>query len=144
MWPANTVSGPKRTVEETKTAAQKIEDKKNGIIEDNINPEQLKGITGRSLLLNYGQFHFINDIPVRIRTTTRRLTQPAAYNALIKEIKCPREFSRRSRNLDLSVMKGQEMRNVILFFFPLIIKTIENQAKEREIWLLLALSLIHI
>ena len=30
------------------------------------------------------------------------------------------------------------MRNVILFFFPLIIKTIENQAKEREIWLLLA------
>ena len=50
----------------------------------------------------------------------------------------PREFSRRARNLDLSVMKGQEMRNIIIVFFPIVIECIEGTAKERRLWLLLA------
>lgn len=74
----------------------------------------------------------------RTRMTTRRLTHPSVFNELMLYIKVVREFSRRARELDLAVLKAQEMRNLILFFFPIIVQCIEPGAKERRLWLLLA------
>lgn len=52
-----------------------------------------------------------------------------------------KEFSRRARSLDLSVFKAQELRNLALFFFPLIVNCIETGEKERILWLNLAYML---
>ena len=56
----------------------------------------------------------------------------------MKDIKVPREFSRRIRNLDLSVIKAQEYRNILICFFPVVVQCIEPQARERRLWLLLS------
>ena len=41
--------------------------------------------------------------------------------------------------MDLAIFKAQEMRNLLLFFFPIIIQCIENEyVNEQKIWLLLA------
>ena len=77
----------------------------------------------------------------RTRNTKRRLTNPSVFNDLLKDVKFFREFSRRVRELDLSVMKAQEMRNLAIFLFPLIIQCIETEAKERRLWFLLAFML---
>lgn len=53
-------------------------------------------------------------------------------------MKVPKETSRRSRSLDFSVMKGQEFRNIATVFFPVVLKCIEHNAKERKVWLLFA------
>ena len=47
------------------------------------------------------------------------------------------EFGRRGRKLDFKVMKGEEFRNLSLFFFPLILNSIPKQHgwNERKIWL---------
>lgn len=74
----------------------------------------------------------------RTRLTTRRLTPPSVFNDLIKDVKVFREFSRRVRELDFGVLKAQEMRNIILFLFPIVIQCIESNAKERRLWFLLA------
>ena len=77
----------------------------------------------------------------RTRRTTRKLSSPSSYNELIRDIKVPKEFSRRSRDMDFAVFKAQEFRNIGLCFFPLIIQCIEPSAKERKVWLLLAYML---
>ena len=74
----------------------------------------------------------------RTWVSTRRLSPPTKYNELMRSIKVPREFTRRVRNLDLSVIKAQEFRNIAIIFFPVIIKCIEPQAKERRVWLLMS------
>lgn len=74
----------------------------------------------------------------RTRNTSRRLSHPSLFNEIMILIKGPREFSRRARELDFAVLKAQEMRNIILFFFPVVIQCIEPEAKERRLWLLLA------
>ena len=53
-------------------------------------------------------------------------------------VKVFREFSRRAGEMDFAVLKAQEMRNIILFLFPIVIQCIEPEAKERRVWLLLA------
>ena len=73
----------------------------------------------------------------RIRITTRRLSSPLLFNEIMLGIKVIREFSRRARELDFAVLKAQEMRNILIFFFPVVIQCIEPEAKERRIWLLL-------
>ena len=159
VWPASTKNGPKRTVQKVLEILDKIE---NG---DILSMDESKGIMGRSLLLDIPYFHFINDITVeylhgvclgvvrktivltfnvgeiRQRNTTRKLSSVNDFNQLMSQVKVVREYSRRSRNLDLSVMKGQEYRNIIIVFFPLIINCIEPNAKERRLWLLLAYSI---
>ena len=74
----------------------------------------------------------------RTRNTNRRLTHPSVFNQLLKDIKFVREFSRRVRDLDFAVLKAQEMRNIILFLFPVVIQCLEKDAKERRLWLLLS------
>lgn len=77
----------------------------------------------------------------RTRATTRRLTPASVFNDIMKKIKVHREFSRRARALDFSVLKAQEMRNICIFFFPVIIQCIEPEAKERRLWFLLTFML---
>ena len=74
----------------------------------------------------------------RTRSTSRRLSSPSAFNELMKYQKLPRECARRARQMDFAVLKAQEMRNIILFLFPVIVQCIEPGAKERRLWLLLA------
>ena len=133
-----------------------------GIEAGEMDRDEAKGIIGRSLFLDINYFNFTTDIPAeymhsvciglvrrvleltftvgetRTRVTTRRLSSPAKYNSLMSTVKVPREFSRRLRNLDLSVIKAQEYRNIITVLFPIVIECIESQAKERRLWLLLA------
>ena len=74
----------------------------------------------------------------RTRNTHRRLSHPSSFNEIMKKIKVTREFPRRARELDFSVLKALEMRNIILFFFPIIVQCIEQDARERRLWFLLA------
>lgn len=60
------------------------------------------------------------------------------FNELMKYVKVVREFSRRIREFDFAVLKAQEMRNIILFLFPIVVQCVEPEAKERRVWFLLA------
>ena len=72
----------------------------------------------------------------RERQTKRKLTPPNLFNELIKSIQVCREFSRRCRNLDFGVMKASEFRNLVLFFFPIILDCIEDDFEEdKRVWL---------
>ena len=154
-WPHNTSRGQARTDDSTEAIV-------NGIEEGILDHDTVRGIIGRSLFLDLNYFNFTQDIPAeymhsvclglvkqlieltftvgktRSRVSTRRLSTPSKYNSLMSTIQVPREFSRRVRNLDLSVIKAQEYRNIALIFFPVMIECIEKQAKERRAWLLLA------
>ena len=125
-----------------------------------VTPDEAKGIVGKSPLLDLEYFHFVKDITgeylhcvclgvtkrlteltfdvgnLRPRITNRKLSLASNFNTLMIGIKVPGEFSRRVRALDFAVMKGQEFRNLILFFFPIIIACIEKPAGERRLWLL--------
>ena len=127
-----------------------------------LSPDEAKGILRRSLLLSVPGFDYVNDIPAeymhsvclcivkkivelcfnvgdkRFRVTKRKLSDPASFNKLMTQVKVPKEFSRRARELDFAVYKAQEFRNLLLFFFPLVIACIEKRQKERHLWLLLA------
>lgn len=124
--------------------------------------DDLKGIKGHSPLLDLHYFNFVKHIPAehlhsmclgvtkwlveltfsvgtkRLRITKRKLSNPTTYNNLMSSIKVVFEFPRRIRFLDFAVMKGQEFRNLVLFFFPVVIDCIEKSAKERKLWLLYA------
>lgn len=156
VWPSSTQNGPKRTVEKVLEIVNKLENN------ENLTSDEAKGIVGRSLFLDIPYFNFILDITVEYlhgvclgvvkrmliltfnlgeikqRNTTRKLSSPLLFNNMILKIKMFKEFSRRARSLDLTVYKGQEYRNIIIMFFPIVIDCIEENAKERRLWLLLA------
>ena len=157
-WPSSTFNGLIRTTDLIKYTVNNIETS-----EIELTKQEKKGIKGKSHLLYQPNFHFINDIPTeymhlgclgvvkrlieltfnvgekRDRLTKRKLTEAIAYNLEIMKIQAVREFNRRSRNLDLGIMKAQEHRNVILFYFPIVVNCIEPEfPSERKIWLLLA------
>lgn len=156
VWPACTKDGPKRTLEKVREIVEKIENN------EALSIDEAKGIVGHSLFLDIPYFNYIIDIPpeylhslclgvgkkmiiltfnvgeIRQRNTTRKLSSPTQFNILMAKVKVVRECSRRARNLDFSVMKGQEYRNIILIFFPLVIKCIDKEAKEIRLWLLLS------
>ena len=124
-----------------------------------------KGIISRSPFLNLDYFDFVHDIPVdymhtaclgvvkclivlcfnvgekRPRLVKRKLSSPAKFNSAMSSVKVPHEFSRRGRNLDFSVLKAQEFRNIILFFFPFVISCFELEDKEISLWLYLAFAI---
>ena len=157
VWPACTINGEPRTTQNVNEIVAKIEN------DDVLSLDEAKGIVGRSLFLDIPYFTFVFDIPAeylhstclgvvkkvieltfnvgesRQRNTTRKLSLASDFNKLMAEILVVREFSRRARCLDFAVMKGQEFRNIILFFFVLVIQCIPPQyKKERRLWLLLA------
>lgn len=157
-WPHNTSNGELRTME-------KINEILN-IIEAADNPLErhvAKGIVGRSLLMDQENFDYIKSVSAeymhsvclgavrrmteltfkvgqtRSRTTKRKLSDPSQFNVLIRNVQLTYEFSRRCRNLDFAVLKASEFRNIILFFFTIVIDCIDKEfSKERRLWLQLA------
>ena len=118
-----------------------------------------KGITGRSHFLDQPHFNMISDTPAeymhssclglvkrvveltfrvgenRERVTKRKLSDPQLFNVYIASVQVVREFGRRCRNLDFSVYKAQEYRNIVIFFFPLVIKCIDPMyTEEIKLW----------
>ena len=157
VWPySSSKNAEPRTTEKVIDIVNRIE---NG---ENLSSDQSKGVVGRSPLLALENFNFVLDVPTeylhcmclgcikrlveltfnvgpsRPRITKRKLTPVSVFNALIANIKGPCEFSRRVRALDFSVWKGQEFRNLALFFFPIVLDCLPENAKERRLWLLLA------
>ena len=155
VWPSSTSNGEPRTREKLLEICDKIEnsDKK-------LHPDEAKGVVTKSPLFLIPNFDVVLDVSTeylhsvclgvakrmieltfsvgesRQRVTKRRLSSPATFNLLMLQIKVPCEFSRRNRELDFGVMKGQEFRNIVLFFFPVVLNSIEKPAQERKLWLL--------
>ena len=156
VWPYSSRNGVPRTKEKMLEIANAIENNPQ------MSHEEKKGVTGKSPLHEVEDFDLVLDSPAeylhsvclgtgkrlveltfnvgvsRPRVTKRKLTPPAIFNELISNIKYPGECSRRVRALDFSVWKGQEFRNLILFLFPIVVKCLEEKAKERTLWLLFA------
>ena len=156
LWPSSTMESEHRSRASILDIVDKIERQEAQTI------DECKGIVARSLFLELPYFNFVYDSPAeylhsgclgvvkrlvevtfnvgvkRQRITTRKLTLTKTFDLLMLQTKVTREFSRRARKLDFSVFKGQEYRNLILFFFVLVIECIEEGAKERNLWLYLA------
>ena len=160
-WPPSTMNGRPRTITGIKRIVRSIEESDRPL-----SKHYVKGIKGRSVFLNQPNFDYIIDLPTeymhslcigllgrlveltynvgkkRKRVTRRKRTNPKLFNELISTIQVLREFSRRCRNLDPSVLKAQEYRNLLIFFFPIVIKNIkETFKKERQLWLSLAFAI---
>lgn len=149
VWPSSSANSSDRQLSDILTIVELIEENNVNQTQEpsqkkrKLNPDILQGITGRSVLLNVPHFDFLSSIPTeymhslcigvvrrmleltfkvgenRHRNTKRKLTPPSTYKSFMKTVKVPREFSRRGRNLDLAVLKGQEKRNILLFFSQL-------------------------
>ena len=159
-WPCSTANGPPRNIDNIRDIANRLREG------EDLSSEECKGFWGTSHFLFLENFSFINNIPTeymhsrcigvvkrlieltfnvgenRLRNTKRKLSLASEYNKLISEIKVLREFNRRIRNLDFGVMKAQEFRNIILIFFPIILKCIPDEfPKEKKMWLQLTFIL---
>lgn len=156
VWPSSTSKGVPRTKESVFNIATEIESR------GKLPQDEAKGVVGMSPLFQIENFDIVRDVPTEYmhsmclgvtkslvkltfnvgeswpRNTKRKLTNPAIFNKKMLLIKVFREFSRRNRSLDFSVMKAQEFRNLACFFFTVIVDCIEEKAKERKLWLLLA------
>ena len=134
VWPETSANGTPRTREEYFDIFQHIENNQP------LTQDEAKGVVGRSLLFDLPNFDFIRNIPVdylhcvclggikrcveltfrvgevRPRITKRPLSSPLLFNRQIHGVKVPRESNRRIRDLDFAVYKGQEYRNLLLFF----------------------------
>ena len=126
LWPFSTMNSQNRSRQSILEIIHKIEN------EENISIDEAKGIKGRSLLLDIPDFNYIYDAPAeylhsgclglikrlveltfdvgvnRKRITKRQLSQTSVFNKLMLQTKVPNESSRRARNLDFAVFKGQE------------------------------------
>ena len=156
-WPFSTCKGTPRTRENILDIIQKIENN------EELTRDQAKGFWGRSVFLDIEHFDFVSDIQVeymhsgclgvgkrlieltfnigevRKRNTKRKLSDVSVYNKLISVVQVFREFSRRIRNLDFGVIKAQEFRNIILFFFVIVLQCIPDDfPQEKKIWLQIA------
>lgn len=156
VWPANTRNGEPRTKEKVLEIVEKLE---QGI---EMSHFERKGIKGRSLLLNLERFRYVSGVSTeymhsvalglvkrmlelcfsvgetRTRSVKRQLTPPDEFNEIMKNIKVSRESSRRARKLDLAVLKAQEMRNILIIYFPVITQCLKGFDKEIRLWELLA------
>ena len=156
VWPANTIEGESRTTEKILEIVERIE------AGDEMLPSDKKGIKGRSPLLNIENFDFVIHVPTeymhsfalglvkrmielcfnvgenRSRIITRPLSTTELFNDCMKNVKVFHECSRRARKLDLAVMKAQELRNIGIFYFPIVTKCLENSEKEIKLWEMLA------
>ena len=152
VWPASSMNGEERTKEQVLDIVEQLE------AGNELTHHEKKGIKGRSLLLNIDHFDYIIGVTTeymhlvslgvtkrlielcfsvgenRPREIKRPLTNPCLFNDLMKQIKMFKEFSRRARKLDLAVMKAQELRNVLIFYFVLITKCLAGYDKEIKLW----------
>lgn len=153
-WPTSTANAEPRTIEKIQEITDKI---KAG---EQLTRDESKGFCGVSILLDQEKFDFLISIPAeymhsgcigvvkrlleltfnvgenRERITKRKLSDASSFNKQISDVQVLREFNRRMRYLDLGVMKAQEMRNISLFFFPLVLNCIPDEfQKEKKNWL---------
>ena len=162
IWPFSTANKEMRTKASMLDIVSKIEENEENEDNDELSKDEVKGVVGRSVLLDLDSFDFVNGVPTeymhlgclgvvkrlteltfnvglnRSRITKRKLSSTKEFNALMAKTKVVFEFSRRSRDLHFSVYKAEEFRNMILFFFPHVLSCLEKNAKERELWLYLA------
>ena len=152
VWPVTTFNGEIRTKEIFLDIVEQIE------AGEELTPFEKKGIKGRSPLLDIDSFDYVLQLPTeymhivslgvvkrllelcfscgenRPRITKRPLSSPSLFNELMKKVKVPRESSRRARQLDLAVMKAQELRNVVLFYFTIVTSCLVGHDKEIKVW----------
>lgn len=158
-WPPSTMNGRPRTITGIRRIVNQIEEEGYS----NLSKDYVKGIKDRSVFLNQNNFDLILDLPSEYmhsvclgngkkllectyklgkdkhRVTKRKRCDPKVFNDLIASVQVFHEFSRRCRNLDTAVYKAQEYRNVILFFFVIVLENIpEEHKKERQLWLTMA------
>lgn len=156
-WPASTMCGNLRTMDNITAIVNEIEINPEILKSD---PDFCKGIKGKSLMLHHPFFNMLKDLPCeymhlvclgvvkrmvsltfkvgesRERTTKRPLSDPKLYNDQIALIQVTREFSKRGRNLDFGVMKALEFRNLLIFYFPIVLDCIDDVYKnEKRMWL---------
>lgn len=156
VWPASTMNGTMRTKAEIVEIVRQLE------AGNEMTSSEMKGIKGNSRLLQIDDFDFVFSIPTeymhsvplgvvkrllevcfsvgesRPRITKRPLSSPLMFNELMKDIKFFKESSRRARKLDLAVLKAQELRNILLFFFPIVTTCLNGNEKESKLWEMLA------
>lgn len=156
VWPSSTLNGEARTAPKMMEIVNKIEE--NG----KLPPDEAKGVVGRSPLYMIPNFDIVSRVPTeylhstclgvtkrtleltfnvgdtRPRITKRKLSDTKLFNKEMTQVKVFRECSRRNRALDFAVLKGQEFRNILLFFFTIVVSCIEQGEKERQLWLLFA------
>ena len=161
VWPSTTANQEARTKEKILDIVSLIEENQNSEDMDPLTKDDLKGIIGKSLLLDWDCFDFVIQLPTeymhlvclgvvkrlteltfnvginRTRITKRKLSSTKEFNSLMEKTKSVEEFSRRLRELDFAVYKAEEFRNLILFFVPHVLECLEPSAKERELWLYL-------
>ena len=159
LWPSSTLGSEPRTRNSILNIVERIENN------EKLSLDEEKGVVGRSLLLDLPDFNYVYDAPAeylhsgclgvvkklteltfdvgenRTRVTKRKLSSTKTFNELMLKTKVFKEFPRRARRLDFAVFKGQEFRNLCIFFFPLVLECIEPEAKERNLWLNLCYSL---
>ena len=148
-WPPQTMNGRPRTITGIRRIVQSIEDE-----DEDLPLNYAKGIKGRSVLMDQPNFDLIYDAPTeymhivclgvvnrmlelfykvgknRSRKTKTKKCDPKTFNDLICLVQVVCEFSRRVRNLDTSTLKAQEYRNIILFFFPIVIQNIGEKKRK--------------
>ena len=152
LWPSSTMGAQHRSRQSILEIIERIE---SG---ERLSIDESKGIKGRSLLLDLPNFNFVYDTPAEYlhsgclgvtkrlviltfgigpnkSKSTERRPSINMFNKLMLKTKVVNEFSRRSRKLDLSVFKGQEYRNLTLFFFVHVIECLDNNDKEITLWL---------
>ena len=158
IWPADRRNSEERTMEHIMHTVANL---------PNLTSEEREGVCGYSPLMDLPGFNFLRAVPCeylhhiclgvvkrlielsfsvgdsRKRITKRKLSHPSHFNEIMRQTKVPAEFSRRGRSLDLHVMKGEEFRNVILFFFFIILDCIQssNGFSERQLWLIFAFQI---
>ena len=156
VWPSNTSGGELRTKEKILNIVDQIEAGEVLTLNDK------KGIKGRSILLDIDYFDYVLSMPTeymhsvclgvvkrlieitfglgesRPKATKRTIASVETFNELILKVKMFKECSRRARKLDISVMKAQEMRNILILFFPIVTKCVDHSEKEVKLWEMLA------
>ena len=134
VWPSTSSNGEQRSEAAIRGILEEIRE----------TGQEIKGIVGPSPLMDFQDFNFVYGISteylhsvciglvkrllelcfnvgeLRTRITNRKLSNCETYNAKMSFIKVPREFSRRGKKMDFSVLKAQELRNIILFFSLLL------------------------
>lgn len=163
VWPTSTADKQLRTKENMLEITSIIEEHQLNEDEDKdpLTRDEVKGVVGKSLLLDYDNFDFVHSVPTeymhlgclgvvkrlteltfnvglnRPRITNRKLSSTQKFNSLMAKTLSLEEFSRRCRDLDFSVYKAEEFRNLSLFYFPNVLECLEKNDREREVWLYL-------
>jgi hypothetical protein len=74
----------------------------------------------------------VSSVHKKTAEKVRRM-KPADVDKMLARIKVPKEFSRKTRHL-ADGMKAEELRNISLFFFPVVVANLPTKGIQR-IWL---------